>query len=140
MFYKESKKRPVITCDDGLTKQSMRDETDINLIMAKYQKTGMINFVNSRKGEYMEVPDVDFQTAMDAVVQGNQMFADMPSNLRKQFNNDPGQFMDFVHNPENKEAMYELGLAERPEGWVPPGEKGGEAAQAEGETPSPGEV
>lgn len=107
--------RPKIECGPGLTKQSMKDDTDINLILAKFRKTGTLNFVNNNEGEYMDVPEIDFHTAMNVITEANQMFEQMPSHLRKEFKNDPGEFMDVMHDPEQRERVYDLGLAKRPE-------------------------
>ena len=41
-----------IDVDPGRTRQSMRDECDINAIMRKYIKTGAIDHVNKYSGEY----------------------------------------------------------------------------------------
>lgn len=108
-------KRPTVDCGKGLTKQSMKSQCDVNLIMSKYHKTGLMNFVNTRQAEYMDVDNLDFQTAMNMVIDAQNMFADMPAELRKRFSNDPQNFFEFVHDPENIEEMYKLGLADRPE-------------------------
>ena len=42
------------------------------------------------------------------------MFEDLPSKARTEFNNDPGTFLDFVQDPENKDKLYDLGLSEYP--------------------------
>ena len=42
------------------------------------------------------------------------MFEELPSQIRKKFNNDPAQFLDFVQNENNKDALYEMGLALAP--------------------------
>lgn len=107
--------RPVVETGKGLTKQSSKKETDINLIMAKYQKTGLASFVTNRQAEFMDVSDVDFQQAMDIIIRSNAMFADMPSSMRKKFNNNPEEFLNFVHDENNLDEMYELGLAIKPE-------------------------
>lgn len=114
----EDYEKPTIDCGPGLTKQSHKNDSDINLIMSKYKKTGVINFVNNRQAEYMEVPDTDFQTAMNTITEANQMFAEMPAALRKKFGNDPGNFLSFVHDPKNLDEIYELGLVEPPEAWT----------------------
>lgn len=110
--------RPVIDFSDdpGLTKQSMKDDADINFIIEKYNRTGVINFRQNRSGEYLDVSEypIDFQDAMNTVIKAQDMFNDMPSELRKRFGNDPGTFLDFVHDPANKEALYDLKLAVRP--------------------------
>ena len=48
---------------------------------------------------------------MQIVATANSMFQDLPSSIRNQFQNDPGQFLDFVQDPENLEEMREMGLA-----------------------------
>jgi len=109
----EEQPRPTVDTGPGLTKQSMAKDTDINLIMAKYQKTGLVNFVNENQGEYMEAPEMDFHQAIDYIAKSKELFDEMPSTLRKRFNNDPGEFLDFVHDPNNADEMVSLGLAKR---------------------------
>ena len=115
----EEQPRPTIDTGPGLTKKAMKNETDINFIMRKYKKTGIINFVNENKGDFMEVPEIDFQQAMETIKHGENLFSKMPSDLRKEFKNDPGVFLQFVHDPKNTDRMIELGLAERPPGENP---------------------
>lgn len=103
--------RPVVNTGPGLTKQSHKDETNVNLILRRYQKTGMINFVNSQKGAYMDTDPIEFQDAMNMIIQANNMFESIPSGIRKRFSNDPKEFYEFLHNPENEEEMIRLGLA-----------------------------
>lgn len=112
--------RPTIDCGPGLTKQSLKDETNINLIMAKYRRTGTLSFIEARQAEYMDVPEIDFQTAMDIVTRAQAMFDEMPSHLRKEFRNDPAEFLDVMHDPEQRERVYELGLLTRPKEQAEP--------------------
>lgn len=112
--YKGLHVRPGLDTGPGLTKQSHKKSTDINLIMAKYQKTGMISFGTNERPEFMSIDGLDFQDALDTVIIANEMFAQMPSSYRKRFNNDPKEFLDFVDDPANLEEMYDLGLATRP--------------------------
>lgn len=94
----------------GLTKQSMKDECDVNLILAKYQRTGVIDFINKHEPRYGNASPIDFQTAMNVVIEGKQMFADLPSSLRKRFGNSPEEFLFFVDNPANRDEAIRLGL------------------------------
>lgn len=103
--------KPTVDTGPGRTKQSMRDDSDINLIMSKYKKTGVINFVNSQQATYDDMENIDFHQAMTIIADANAMFAEMPAHLRKEFKNDPGVFLEFVHNPDNAQKMYELGLS-----------------------------
>lgn len=110
-------------------KQSFRDECDINKLLAKYQRTGVLEHVRRHGLEYGFAPAVDFKEAMDIVAQGNSMFEELPSSLRKRFET-PEAFLEFVQDPENKEEMRELGLL-RPDAPVP-----AQAAEAATEEPT----
>lgn len=97
---------------ESMTEQSHELETNINRIMAKYQATGILNHVNKKQpifGDFSEVPD--YSTALDLVMRAQESFMQLPSKTRARFANDPAQFLDFVGNPENADALIEMGLA-----------------------------
>lgn len=101
------------TTGPSLTKQSHAKECDINQIMLKWQKTGMIDHRNVYQGQYGDftnTPD-DYHESMNAVISANEMFESLPAKIRLRFGNDPGQFLDFVGDPENADEMIKLGLA-----------------------------
>ncbi len=95
------------------TKQSFREESEINNIMARYVKTGIVDHLSKFGGDYGFATDVDFHSAMNIVVKADQMFDALPAEIRRRFNGDPGEFLEFVQNPENQEELIELGLAKR---------------------------
>ncbi len=112
----------------SMTQQNFKDETDINNILAKYAKTGLIDHINKYGGHYSEMPDEsDFHAAMNLVTNAQSMFAELPSGIRANFDNDPALFLDFLDDPENRDEAIEMGLfpAEDPE------------PVAEDKTPSP---
>lgn len=99
-----------------LTKQNHKTECDINHLLKRYQKTGLIDHVNKHQGNYSDISDVPtYQEAINIIHAASASFSSLPSSMRKQFDNDPAKFLEFVHNPDNLEAMYEMGLANRPE-------------------------
>lgn len=97
----------------GMTKQSFKNECDINRIMEKFQKTGTINHFAKHAPNYGETTQMQLQDALNIVADANTMFEELPSSIRKRFNNDPGQFLDFVQNPKNAEEAFELGLSNK---------------------------
>lgn len=99
----------------GKTKQSMKDECDINKIMSKYQTTGLIDFVNKNQPQYGDVTSISFEHSLEQVTQANAMFAEMPSETRKRFDNSASKFLEFVNNPENLEEAISLGLINSPD-------------------------
>lgn len=94
----------------SMTKQIFKDECNINNIMAKFERTGAIDHYAKYAPHYGDATNVDLQDALNTVISAQEMFDELPATLRKRFSNDPGEFLDFVQNPENQEEMYELGL------------------------------
>lgn len=95
----------------GEAKQSMKEECDINNIMRKYVKTGIVNHVAERSGEYGVAHSMSYLECMEVVRKANEMFAAVPAKIRKKFNNDPAAFVEFVSNKDNVDEMRKLGLA-----------------------------
>lgn len=109
--YGKKTRKPYKTSGESMTKQSFKDECDINNILKKYQKTGLLNHVNQHKGDYTDLTqNVDYHTAQNMIIQAQNSFNSLPSSIRLKFNNDPGQFLDFVHNPDNVDEMKSMGL------------------------------
>ncbi len=104
--------RVQLTCvGPGRTRQSMRDECDINLIMAKYAKSGFIDHLSRHGESYGFASGVSFHDAMNVVTKADSMFADLPAEARTRFHGDPAEFLDFVQDESNFDEMVELGLA-----------------------------
>lgn len=108
----ERERLPFETVGESLTHQSMAPECDINRIMLKWQKTGIIEHANTYQGQYGDFTNLpaDYHVAMNQIVATNEMFMSLPSSLRKRFNNDPGQFLEFVEDEDNRDEMRKLGL------------------------------
>ncbi len=98
---------------ESRTRQEFKKDCDINRIVGQFQKTGVADHLNRFQGAYGEFQAMDFHEAMNHVVRTQEMFETVPSEIRAKFGNDPAQFLDFVGNPENKEACIELGLMAR---------------------------
>lgn len=102
--------------------QSFKDESDINNIMRKFQRTGMLDWLNTHDGEYGDVTGITFETSMATILKAQEMFDELPSTVRERFMNNPALFFDFVHDPKNLAELRQLGLAKPEE--VPPAPAG----------------
>jgi phage internal scaffolding protein len=103
------------TGDQSMVMQSAKAETEIGNIVKKYRDGLVVDHVNRHQGRYGDFIDApDFHDAMNKVLEAQDMFAGLPASLRKRFSNDPAEFLSFVNDPENKDELYELGLAVRP--------------------------
>lgn len=99
-----------------LTEQSHKAEVDINNIIKRHgtDLIAKVAAMQSQNYTFDELPHNDFQEAMNIVVRAQGKFDALPSQVRKQFNNSPAEFLDFVQNPDNAQALYDMGLAIQP--------------------------
>lgn len=125
----------VDTGTEGGAKQSFKDETNINSIMAKWHRTGAIEHMNKRQGEYGDFSHAtDYHDTFLRIQDANLAFDALPSNVRARMHNDPGELMDFLADPENRAEATELGLMD-----PPPITATSEVANAEAPTAGAGE-
>lgn len=97
-----------------LTQQHSKDEVDINNIMARYIKTGVLDHVTKYEAQYIETSECDYHQSMNIIRKADEMFLELPAKVRKQFDNDPGEFLSFVENPVNHSKLAEMGLTKPP--------------------------
>lgn len=97
--------------DDSLTKQSFREECDINTIVRNFGLTGELpdDVRPPTYGDFIGI--FDFHSAMNAVALAKEAFDALPADVRARFHHDPGAFVDFCSNPANLDEMRKLGLA-----------------------------
>lgn len=98
-----------------VTKQADKKQTDINEIIRRYDKTGLITHVNTMQAWYPETPNQhEYKDALNLVMKAQEEFMNIPSDIRKRFDNDPGSFLEFVTDPKNIDELVEMGLANPP--------------------------
>lgn len=113
-----TRKRYQLICEeDSRCKQSFKDECNINNIIKRHHATGIPlpthETVGAKFGDFTGIPD--YHTAMGKVTKAREAFLNLPSAIRRVFNNDPGQFIEFATNPENSRELIEMGLANAPD-------------------------
>jgi len=96
------------TYNDGRVKQSFKDETDINKILKRAQKTGTISHLAKHQAKYGDFADFDFFGNMQMIAKGREIFDDLPSEIRSEFHQSQTEFFDYVNDPENKDRLEKL--------------------------------
>jgi len=97
--------------DASLTQQQFKDESDINTIVDRFMKSGVLP-TPVNMPQYLDSEGVfDFQSAMNYVRQADENFMRMDAKVRSRFNNSPQEFLEFFANPENIDEAIRLGLA-----------------------------
>lgn len=80
---------------ETLTEQSHKAHVDVNNIMARYTRSGVMEHIRRFEGQYADVSDMDYHEAMTKVADTKSMFEEMPSTMRRHFNDDVAQFLEF---------------------------------------------
>jgi hypothetical protein len=96
---------------ESLTQQQFSEEAEINNIIAFHDRTGIIKNVQQGVANYGDYSEVhEYREALDLIRQADEDFMKLPSNVRRQFNNNAGDFFEFAGNPENVSQLVEMGL------------------------------
>jgi len=111
---RSTKRLQTVIKGESRTKQQFKLECDINTIMKKYEKTGLITHVKEG-GTYGDFTNVsDYHSALNQVIEADEAFMTLPASTRKKFNNDAAQMIAFLDDPKNDEEAIKLGLKAKP--------------------------
>lgn len=106
--------RPGTRDKDGnyitMTEQNLKDQCDINKIIAQYDRTGVIQHVNRIEARFGDVTGLDFRKAQDIYLNSQAMFEELPAEIKKRFHQNAGEFLEFMEDEKNREEAIELGL------------------------------
>lgn len=98
------------------TKAEFAEDADINVIWARFQKTGHFPSVEEMGGPQPMYGDFssgeDFLAAATRVKEAQESFELLPAGVRERFRNDPKELLDFVSDEGNRAEALELGLVE----------------------------
>lgn len=105
--------KPVLTCLDGSkTKQSFKDEVNINSIIRRFQSTGELPLDGPSNPKYADVSNLpSYQDSLNYVNYAQEQFNSLSSEIRERFDNNPGKYLEFVSDPKNVQELIKLGLA-----------------------------
>lgn len=92
------------------TEQAHKRECDINEIIKKYDKTGLILHVSKIEAQFGDLTGRDFKTMNDKVANMKSQFELLPVEIKKEFEQSPAKLLEFMENPENRKRAIELGL------------------------------
>lgn len=107
----EASDASALLCEDpSLAQQSMLEESDINTIVRRFGLTGELP-QNLRAPTYGDFSGVfDYQSALNAIMDAEDAFMELPAEIRARFGNDPGAFVDFCSDENNRSEAEKLGL------------------------------
>lgn len=101
------------TIGESMTQQHFAEETEINNIISFHDRTGLIKCVQQGVAKYGDFSEInEYKENLDMIKAADAAFNELPSNVRKRFSNNAGEFFEFATNPGNLDELVEMGLAE----------------------------
>lgn len=99
----------------GRTKQSYKDSCDINKLLEQGQREGSLSHLEKHGAVYGDYAAIDWDNLPLQLAEGQQVFNELPAELKKEFDQDPGKFFNYVTDPQNKDRLQDLlpAIAER---------------------------
>lgn len=96
--------------EDSLTRQSFAEEADINTLVKRFGLTGQMPEAVSfpTYGDFSQV--MDYQSALNMVLEADDAFMSLPAETRARFGNQPGELLRFLEDPQNRSEAEKLGL------------------------------
>lgn len=108
-------RRPVDEVNDepSMTRQEMSPDCDINVIMARYERTGLVPTNLNAAPTYLDLTQTppDLMTALNMINDADDAFMRLPATVRKEFDNDAMRFVEYASDGNNIEQLREWGLA-----------------------------
>lgn len=93
-----------------VTEQAHKDSVDINKIVKKYSKTGLIEHINHIEAAWGTLDGKDFKDMMDKITGIQEDFDRLPSPIRNKFNHNPEKMLAYLADEKNTNEAIELGL------------------------------
>lgn len=103
---------------ESMTRQSEKDEADINVVMERFMRTGQLPLTKNpvfQQAQFGNASAPQYDQALMIVKQAKEAFSQLPADLRHEFHNDPYKLQKFLLDPKNDQRAVELGLKENRE-------------------------
>lgn len=102
------------------TQQNFAEEADINTIVNRFLRTGVMPNSIDAPPQFADFEEVfDFQSAMNTIRAAQESFNALPARTRARFGNDPHEFVAFCSDENNAEEMIKMGLRVPPPTTAP---------------------
>lgn len=91
------------------TKQEFKDDCDPTKILQRFQQTGLLEHANQYQPQFGIQSSMSYHEAKQLTAESETMFQDLPSATRARFNQNVGEYLDFVSDPSNVLDMLDDG-------------------------------
>ncbi len=92
----------------GRTKQSQKDECDINKLLERSAREGGLSHLDKYQAKYGDFSGYNYEEHICKIAEMQTCFEDLPAEIKREFNQSPDEFFEFVTNPANIDRLPEL--------------------------------
>ncbi len=138
-FARKPSSRPTIDCSNrpSRTKQEFKASADINFIVERHAKTGLLEHVNRGVPQFIDAAAFgSYQEMQDQLSSAATYFEGLPPQVREVFDNDLFTFIDDMSEGDAAEKLKAKGLAAIDEISAVPIEESGRPSEAPEEEPA----
>lgn len=109
---RDEEHKGIIFPSDSLAQQHFKQECDVNFIVDRYVKTGVMEHTSDVAPHYADVSEIptDLASAYDAVFAAESAFMSLPSDFRKLLDNDPARLGPWLLDEKNRADAVKYGL------------------------------
>lgn len=109
----EAARTATLNTEKSMTQQNFKDEQDINTIVARVMKTGTLPDIPIPPMYADLSTQEDYHTMLNRIAETNGLFYRLDPELRAEYNNDPGAWLQDVNEKLNNgdlAPLREMGL------------------------------
>jgi len=100
-----------INNEPDMAQQQYKDSTDVNTIMNKYEKTGVVTHLAKSQGYFKELGEPeDLLDAKMRLIKAERAFDALPAEIRAQCDHNPANFLTMLKDPTKKELLTQYGI------------------------------
>ncbi len=92
----------------GRTKQSQKDECDINKLLERSARSGSLSHLQQFEAQYGTYANYDFEEHINTIAEGQNIFEHLPAEIKREFAQSPQRFFEYVTDEANKDRLPEL--------------------------------
>jgi len=94
------------------TRQSEKDNCDINKIMERFNRSGKLPTMQSAPPRYGDAIAPDYATSLNIVKDAQSRFMSLSAAARKHFDHNPQRFLEALQDSskENQQKLLKLGI------------------------------
>lgn len=91
-------------------KQEFKDDSDINFLLRNLKMEGVLDRVDVSRWQAGSLEQLTLQEALNIQIEATDLFEQLPSKVRKEFDNNPIKFVQGVESGKYKDLLDENGL------------------------------